>query len=201
MVRNPEAKYSAENRRSERSLQRLPSCPGMIDIQISQASIVDVAADAIVTAANSALSGGGGVDAAVHRAAGPGLLEECRKLGACPVGSAVATSAHELPARWVIHAVGPVWSGGGKHECELLRSTYQAVLRIADDLGAESLSIPAISCGAYRFPEREAAAIAVDSILGHSEPASSIRLVTLFAFETKILRAYERALRAAGHGA
>jgi len=164
------------------------------EILIAQTNIVDLPVDAITTAANAALSGGGGVDAAVHRAAGPGLMQECRSLKACPIGSAVATGAYGLPARWVIHAVGPVWSGGGRNEHALLESTYCSVLRLASKLGARTLSLPAISCGAYRFPIDDAAQIAIAQVQRFTDDYSGLESITFCLFEGKIRRAYERIL-------
>lgn len=163
-------------------------------LTVSDRNIVETPADVIVAAANAALSGGGGVDGAIHRAAGPALLAECRTLGACPVGSAVCTSAYDLPARWVIHAVGPAWSGGESNEVALLESTYDAVFVIARELGARTLSIPAISCGAYRFPENEAARIAVAIASAFCRERPEQRHVTFFPFERRITSAYRRAI-------
>ena len=149
--------------------------------------------DAIVNAANSTLLGGGGVDGAIHRAAGPQLLEACRKLGGCPTGDAKATPGFRLPAKWVIHAVGPVWSGGGRGEREKLASCYRRSLEIADELGARSIAFPAISTGVYRFPKREAAEIALGTI---RETPASVELVRLVAFDSETYELYEELLAA-----
>jgi O-acetyl-ADP-ribose deacetylase (regulator of RNase III) len=149
--------------------------------------------DAIVNAANSSLLGGGGVDGAIHRAAGPELLEACRPLGGCPTGDAKATPGFRLPARWVIHTVGPVWRGGAAGEAELLASCYRRSLEVADELGARSIAFPAISTGVYGYPAEEAATIAVDTV--RSTP-TSVELVRLVAFDERTLRLYERSLSA-----
>jgi O-acetyl-ADP-ribose deacetylase len=147
--------------------------------------------DAIVNAANSSLLGGGGVDGAIHRAAGPELLEACRPLGGCPTGDAKATPGFRLPARWVIHTVGPVWKGGASGEPELLASCYRRSLEVADELGARSIAFPAISTGVYGYPAEEAATIAVDTV--RSTP-TSVERVLLVAFDERTHSLYGRRL-------
>src|SRR5687768_5162019 len=143
--------------------------PGVSDvsIEIVQADITTLSMDAIVNAANSSLLGGGGVDGAIHRAAGPRLLEATRKIGGCPTGQARLTPGFDLPAKWVIHTVGPVWQGGHAGEDELLASCYRESLKLAASVGATTVAFPAISTGAYGFPLERAARIAVDEIVSH----------------------------------
>ena len=147
--------------------------------------------DAIVNAANPSLLGGGGVDGAIHRAAGSELLAACRVLGGCRTGDAKATPGFDLPARWVIHTVGPVWRGGGEGEAELLASCYRRSLEVADGLGARSVAFPAISTGVYGYPAEEAATIAVDT--ARTTP-TSVELVKLVAFDERTHSLYARRL-------
>ncbi|HUM11076.1 MAG TPA: O-acetyl-ADP-ribose deacetylase [Myxococcaceae bacterium] len=132
-------------------------------VEVLQVDIATLAVDAIVNAANSALRGGGGVDGAIHRAAGPDLLAACRRIGGCPTGQAVLTPGFRLPARFVIHAVGPVWEGGGRGEPELLRRTYHSAFEVARaEPSVRSIAFPAISTGKYGFPREQAARIALE---------------------------------------
>jgi O-acetyl-ADP-ribose deacetylase (regulator of RNase III) len=156
-----------------------------------RADITSLDVDAIVNAANSSLLGGGGVDGAIHRAAGPDLLEECRTLGGCATGDAKATGGYGLPARWVIHTVGPVWRGGDQGEAEQLASCYRRCLEVADDLGARSLAFPAISTGVYGFPLDAAASIAVDTLRG---TATQVERALLVAFDAETLGLYRERL-------
>ena len=162
-------------------------------IEVIQGDITKQRVDAIVNAANTSLLGGGGVDGAIHRAAGPKLLEACRPLNGCPTGDAKTTPGFNLPAKWVIHAVGPVWHGGKRGEDEQLASCYRRSLEEADRVGAKSVAFPAISTGAYRFPPERAAQIAVRTL--RSTPAR-IDLVRLVAFDAESANLLNRAVGA-----
>ncbi len=161
-------------------------------LEATKGDITTLEVDAIVNAANSSLLGGGGVDGAIHRAAGPELLDACRTLGGCATGDAKATPGFRLPARWVIHTVGPVWRGGTAGEAELLAACYRRSLEVADELGARSVAFPAISTGIYGYPADEAATIAVDTIA--TTPTATVELVRLVAFDERTLRLYEQRL-------
>lgn len=161
-----------------------------------RADITTLEVDAIVNAANESLLGGGGVDGAIHRAAGPELLAECRRLGGCATGDAKLTSAYRLPARHVIHAVGPVWRGGDRNEPELLASCYRRALEIAESASLETIAFPSISTGAYGYPVRPAARIAIATVREFIEPARRLREVTFCCFSAADLAVYEELLRA-----
>jgi len=164
----------------------------MTRVRLVREDITRLQVDAIVNAANSTLLGGGGVDGAIHRAAGPGLLEECRRLGGCPTGEVRLTRGHALPARFVIHAVGPVWRGGGEGEDALLASCYGNALALAAERGFRSVAFPAISCGVYGFPIPRACRIALDEInrwLAASVLPDSVMLV---AFDPAVYDEYAR---------
>ena len=157
--------------------------------------ITRVPADVIVNAANSALAGGGGVDGAIHRAGGPSIMEELsairRQIGSCPTGGAVATAAGALPARWIFHAVGPIYRGGRHGEAELLASCYRTCLRMAEERKAHSISFPSISTGAYRYPAGEAALIAIEAAMGHlAKPDTYVREIVFVLFDRVTYETY-----------
>jgi O-acetyl-ADP-ribose deacetylase (regulator of RNase III) len=160
-------------------------------IEAAQGDITREHVDAIVNAANESLLGGGGVDGAIHRAAGPELVEACRPLGGCATGDVKATPGFRLPARWVLHAVGPVWHGGNAGEDALLGSCYRRALELADELGARSVAFPAISTGVYRFPPDRAARIAVETL---RQTPTSVEVARLVAFDARTLALYESLL-------
>lgn len=163
-------------------------------IAVVQGDITTLSVDAVVNAANTTLLGGGGVDGAIHRAAGPALLEECRTLGGCPVGEAKITKGYNLPARHVIHTVGPVWRGGRAGEPRLLASCYLNSLKLAAEYGVKTLAFPSISTGVYGYPIEEASAIAVQTIAEFLKINDSIQKVVLVAFSEKDERVLQETL-------
>ena len=160
-------------------------------IELEQGDITRFAADAIVNAANGSLLGGSWVDGAIHRAGGPAILDECRRLGGCDTGEAKATTAGRLPARYVIHTVGPVWRGGGNDEDELLASCHRSSLELAHSLGCSSVAFPAISTGAFGFPVDRAARIALSSVAGS---IGDLERVTFVLFDGHTYDAFASAL-------
>ena len=159
-----------------------------------KADITGLKVDAIVNAANESLLGGGGVDGAIHHAAGPGLLAECRKLGGCPTGDAKITAGHRLPAKYVIHTVGPVWHGGTAGEVGLLANCYRRCMEIAAAKGLRSIAFPSISTGVYGYPIEDAARVAVDTVRAFLEKAAVPIDVTFCCFSDRDLAVYERRL-------
>ena len=168
-----------------------------VRVRLVREDITTLDVDAIVNAANSSLLGGGGVDGAIHRAAGPGLLEECRRLGGCPTGEVRLTRGHALPARWVIHAVGPIWRGGAHDEDALLASCYRKALALAAERGFASVAFPAIACGVYGYPIPRACRIALGEITPFLATAALPASVLLVAFDPTVHREYERLLAGA----
>jgi len=163
-------------------------------IELVQGDITLLEADAIVNAANPTLLGGGGVDGAIHRAAGPELLEECRRIGGCPTGEARITKGYRLPARFVIHTVGPIWRGGQAGEDELLANCYRNSLELAERHRLRTIAFPSISTGAYRFPIERAANIAIKTVREFLEKTSAIRKVTFVCYSGSDYDVYRKLL-------
>ncbi len=166
-----------------------------MDLKIVLGDITKVSCDAIANAANTSLLGGGGVDGAIHRAAGPELLEECRTLGGCETGKAKITKGYRLPAKYVVHTPGPVWRGGRNGEEELLRSCYESCLLLALEYGCKSIAFPSISTGIYGFPLEKAAPVAVGAIREFCENHSQIEEVQIVCFDGRTKKYYEEAVR------
>ena len=164
-----------------------------VTLALMRGNIVEVQVDAIVNAANSGLRGGGGVDGAIHRAGGPLIMEECRKIGGCPTGSAVATTAGRLPAKYVFHAVGPIYSGS-QNDGLLLASAYQSCLDLAEQHQVKSIAFPSLSTGIYGYPLQLAAPIALRTIIEHIQKPTSLQQVLMVLFGESAYSAHEQAL-------
>jgi len=174
---------------------RIPDAMMTERIDVVQSDITKLKVDAIVNAANTSLLGGGGVDGAIHRAAGRGLYEECRTLGGCPTGEAKITQGYNLPAKWVIHTVGPVWHGGSHREDELLASCYRNSLALAEKHGIRTIAFPAISTGVYGFPMERAARIAVKEVADFLERNAIVEKVMLVCFDKYAHDIFAKALK------
>ncbi len=166
----------------------------MTEISVVRGDITKLEVDAIVNAANPSLLGGGGVDGAIHRAAGPGLVAQCRTLGGCETGEAKITGGYRLAAKAVIHTVGPVWHGGDQGESALLASCYRNSLALAEEHNLKTIAFPAISCGVYGYPIPEAAEVAISTIREHLNEPSNLERVILVAFNDEIFDANQRVL-------
>ncbi len=164
-------------------------------LEVVEGDITRQQVDAIVNAANNSLLGGGGVDGAIHRAAGPELLAECRQLGGCPTGEAKLTRGYNLPAKWVIHTVGPIWRGGNQHEDELLASCYRRSLALAEVHQLHTIAFPSISTGAYGFPIERAACIAVAEVKTFLEQNDTVEKVILVCYGRRAYEAHQAAIK------
>jgi O-acetyl-ADP-ribose deacetylase (regulator of RNase III) len=164
-------------------------------LELHQGDVTRLVVDAIVNAANSGLRGGGGVDGAIHRAGGPAIMAECRRIGGCPTGEAVVTTGGNLPARYVIHAVGPVWRGGNQGEPALLRSAYTNSLQRAEELGVASIAFPSISTGVYGYPIARACPIAVGAVTEHVRQGTALQRIIFCLFSADDYAVYEKHLQ------
>ena len=164
-----------------------------VTLALQEGDITSIEAEAIVNAANAALAGGGGVDGAIHRAAGPGLMVECRKIGGCPTGSAVATGAGNMAAKYIFHAVGPIYDGRPEDE-PLLRSAYQSCLDLAEQYQVKSIVFPSLSTGAYGYPLTLAAPIALQTVVAHLQKPTSLQNITFALFGNEAYKTFARAL-------
>lgn len=166
-----------------------------VRIHAVRGDITALDVDAIVNAANTTLLGGGGVDGAIHSAAGRGLLEECRELGGCPTGEARITKGYRLKARWIIHTVGPIWKGGNRGEPERLAACYESSLRLAAERGLKSIAFPAISTGAYAYPLEPATVIAISTVKAFADRGNRLEEVIFCCFSGEGFAMYKRTLR------
>ncbi len=164
-------------------------------LSLIKGDITDESTDAIANAANSGLRGGGGVDGAIHRAGGPKIMEECRKIGGCPTGSAVITTGGDLKAKYVIHAVGPIYKGGAKGEEKLLASAYRTCLEIASENGIRSIAFPSISTGVYGYPIADASKTALKIVIDYMKAHPEVELVRFVLFSDSDLKVYEESLK------
>jgi O-acetyl-ADP-ribose deacetylase (regulator of RNase III) len=171
------------------------ACHWMLKLKIMEGDVTKQKVDAIVNAANTSLLGGGGVDGAIHRAAGPQLLEECRALGGCPTGEARITNGYNLPAKYVIHTVGPIWAGGGKGEADLLARCYRSCFALAAEYDLRSIAFPSISTGAYGYPLEQAARIALTEMRRFLETEPPLERLLVVCYPTTVYEAYHDALQ------
>ena len=187
--------YSSGGPWYTKTIQNLNGRFSAMELHVVTGDITKLQVDAIVNAANTSLLGGGGVDGAIHRAAGPELLAECRTLHGCQTGQAKATKGYRLPAKYVIHTVGPVWHGGGHREAELLAGCYESSMALALELGCRTVAFPAISTGVYHYPLEEAARIAVQTVRRFLTERPDGPAVTFVCFNEAARAAYERELK------